>query len=60
MNFVKDLLPFSESKLRPNLKMAAHRIQLVNSKKENAIKHQKREVCIVAAYVPWAGGDRGV
>lgn len=44
MQFVKDLMPFSEAKLRPNLKMAAHRIQLVNSKKENAIKHQKREV----------------
>ena len=44
MNFIKDLLPFSEAKLRPNLKMAAQRIQLVNSKKENGIKHQKREV----------------
>jgi hypothetical protein len=44
MNFVRDLMPFQESKLRPNLKMAAQRIQLVNSKKENGIKHQKREV----------------
>lgn len=46
MNLISDLMPFSESKLRPNLKMAAQRIQLVNSKKENGIKHQKREVYI--------------
>lgn len=38
------ILPFQESKLRPNLKMAATRISLMNNKKENAIKHSKREV----------------
>jgi hypothetical protein len=38
------LFPFSESKLKPNLKMASKRIQIANSKRSAHSAHGKREV----------------
>ena len=35
---------FNPNKLKPNLKMAVHRLQISASKKTNAIKNQKREI----------------
>ena len=38
------IMPYSEAKIRPNLKMASQRITILINKKENAQKHAKREV----------------
>lgn len=38
------LFPFSESKLKPLLKMASKRIQIANSKRTAQSSHGKREV----------------
>ena len=35
---------FNANKLKPNLKMATHRLQIAASKKSNAIKNQKKEI----------------
>lgn len=43
------LFPYSESKLKPNLKMAVHRIQLHNNKKSAQLKHAKKEVAKLLA-----------
>ncbi len=37
-------MPFSETKMRPYLKMGSQRIAIMINKKENSIKHAKREV----------------
>jgi len=38
------LFPYSETKLKPHLKMAVQRLQIHNNKKTTALKIQKREV----------------
>lgn len=38
------IFPFSESKLKPHLKMASKRIQIANSKRTAHSAHGKREV----------------
>jgi hypothetical protein len=38
------LFPYSESKLKAQLKMASHRINVANNKRTNAAKHAKREI----------------
>jgi len=35
---------YNEAKLKPNLKMAVHRIQIYNNKKSAQVKHAKREI----------------
>lgn len=37
-------LGYSETKIKPYLKMAVQRIQIANNKKTTSVKHQKREV----------------
>ena len=43
---------FNANKLKPNLKMAVHRLQLVANKKANSIKIQKREIANLLAARP--------
>lgn len=38
------LFGYDETKMKPYLKMAVHRLKLANSKKGSAVKHQKKEI----------------